>query len=297
MEPMEQQVSVEQERQSRAAMPAARPAEGDVAKSQRLVTIITRTVEDEVIPRLVRSLGGVAASPATAKLVKPPSPLTGVEVAELVRLVMAQEEARSVAFVEALHHRGIPAETLYLDLLAPTARQLGQMWTDDECDFTEVTVGLFLLQNALRELGATFQADAATDAVAPRALLVPLPGEQHTFGLSMVFDFFRRAGWNAWTGPVESDGELATMVRSSWFDVVGFSLACDEQLGDAVKAIRLVRKASRNPDVAIMVGGPGFATNPALAALVEADGTAVDGRQAVEQANALFALARSRRCS
>ena len=295
MEPMEQHVAVEQGRQGRTANAPGRAADLDIAKNDRLVTIITRTVEEEVIPRLVRSLGGAVTAPAA--LAPPRSAVTGADVAELVRLVMAQEEAKSIGFVEALHQRGIAAETLYLDLLAPTARHLGQMWTDDECDFTEVTIGLFLLQNALRELGATFQPDAGTDAIAPRALLVPLPGEQHTFGLSMVFDFFRRAGWNAWSGPVESDSQLDGMVRNAWFDVIGFSLACDEQLSDAVKAIRLVRKASRNPDVAIMVGGPGFATNPALAALVEADGTAVDGRQAVEQANALLALARSRGCS
>ncbi|MDH5177200.1 MAG: cobalamin B12-binding domain-containing protein [Gammaproteobacteria bacterium] len=27
-----------------------------------------------------------------------------------------------------------------------------------------------------------------------RALLIPMPGEQHTFGLMIVADFFRRAG-------------------------------------------------------------------------------------------------------
>jgi methanogenic corrinoid protein MtbC1 len=213
----------------------------------------------------------------------------------LVSLVTAREEAKAIAFIEGLHAGGIPVEMLYLDLLAPVARQLGQMWTDDDCDFTDVTIGLFLLQNALRELGAAFQSDLATDAMAPRALLVPLPGEQHTFGLSMVFDFFRRAGWNAWSGPIDSDAVLADMVQNSWFDVVGFSLACDEQLDDARRAIRLVRKQSRNPNVAVMVGGPGFAINPALAALVGADGTAIDGLQAVQQARALVTLATSRR--
>ena len=113
----------------------------------------------------------------------------------------------------------------------------------------------------------------------------------------MVYDFFRRAGWNAWSGPVSSESELITMVRHTNFDMVGFSLACDEQLQDASRAIRLVRQASRNREVAIMVGGPGLAANPALAAQVGADGTAVDGRQAVVQANALLALAASRRCS
>ncbi len=271
-------------RRKRVAAPAA---------NARLLEILTQTVELEVIPRLLRALRGEGSAEPTS--IRPPSLVSGHHVSQLVSLVTAREEAKAIAFVEALHADGIPVEMLYLDLLAPTARQLGQMWEEDECDFTDVTIGLFLLQNTLRELGAAFQSDLATDALAPRALLVPLPGEQHTFGLSMVFDFFRRAGWNAWSGPIDSDAVLTDMVQNSWFDVVGFSLACDEQLDDARRAIRMVRKHSRNPNVAVMVGGPGFAANPALAALVGADGTAIDGQQAVQQARALVTLATSRR--
>ncbi len=263
------------------------------APHARVLEIMTHTVEKDVIPRLLHSLRG--EHPVERPAISAPSPVSSEQIAQLAALVTAREEARAIAFVEALHVAGVPAETLYLDLLAPTARQLGQMWTDDDCDFTDVTIGLFLLQNALRELGATFQCGGATDATALRALLVPLPGEQHTFGLSMVFDFFRRAGWNAWSGPVESDAELSGLVSNAWFDLVGFSLACDEQLDDVRQVIRLVRRHSRNPDVPVMVGGPGFAANPALAALVGADGTAVDGLQAVQQAKALVTLARSRR--
>ena len=168
---------------------------------------------------------------------------------------------------------------------------------DDDCDFTDVTVGLFLLQSSLRDLGASQRDNAALNPAAPRILLVPLPREQHTFGLSMVYDFFRRAGWNAWSGTIESEAELAGMVRESWFDIVGFSLPCDEQLNDARAMIQMVRAASMNPGVAVMVGGPGFAANPDLAATIGADGTAVDGRQAVRAADALLALAAGRQWS
>ena len=274
-------------------IPAGRKRVAAPAANARLLEILAQTVEMEVIPRLVRALRG--EEPGEQLSTRPPSLVTAEHVSQLVALVTAREEAKAITFVEALHAGGVPVEMLYLDLLAPTARQLGQMWNDDECDFTDVTIGLFLLQNALRELGAAFHHDLATDALAPRALLVPLPGEQHTFGLSMVFDFFRRAGWNAWSGPIESDAVLAEMVGNAWFDVVGFSLACDEQLDEARRVIRLVRKHSRNSDVAVMVGGPGFAANPALAALVGADGTAIDGQQAVQQARALVTLATSRR--
>ena len=296
MEPMRQQLFDEQGRLAgqgtHPVPPSAMRAEAeDHARRQ---AILEQTVAQDVIPRLL-----LARRAEVAEVIAPIARLavTDAHVAELVSLVLKREEAKATAYVETLHAAGHEAEALYLDLLAPTARQLGQLWTDDDCDFTDVTVGLFLLQNTLRELGASHRDNAALNPAAPRILLVPLPREQHTFGLSMVYDFFRRAGWNAWSGTVESESELAGMVRESWFDIVGFSLPCDEQLDDARAMIRMVRDASRNPAVAIMVGGPGFSANPDLAATIGADGTAIDGRQAVRAADALLALAAGRQCS
>ena len=179
-------------------------------------------------------------------------------------------------------------EQLLLDLLAPAARTLGAMWENDTCDFTAVTSGLWRLQSAMRALASV---EIVPPVNAPRIVLVPLPGEDHTFGLSMVYEFFRRAGWNAWTGPVENRAALRSLVRARPVAVLGFSLACDDRLDDARAEIAAVRRASRNPDIAIMVGGPGFTDNPALAAAVGADATARDGQDAVLQATALLAQA------
>jgi len=251
-------------------------------------SILTRTVELDVIPRLLIA-HPVPTPPAVDMLV------TVLHVTDLVGLVLSRGEPEAVAFVEAMHGQGAAAESLYLDLLAPAARRLGEMWEDDTCDFTEVTIGLWRLQNAMRELSPSFLRSANTRSNGPRVLLVPLPGEDHTFGLSMVYEFFCRAGWNAWSGPVESSADLRGLVRREWVEVIGFSLACDEKL-DAVRTeIRSVRRASMNPGLAVLVGGPGFTANPCLAAEVGADGTAIDGRQAVLQAQLLVDLATKRR--
>ncbi len=249
---------------------------------QQRRAILTRTVELDVIPRLLM------AHPAAL-------PVTAVHVADLVGLVLSRGELEAVAFVEGMHDQGAAAESLYLDLLAPAARRLGEMWEDDTCDFTEVTIGLWRLQNAMRELSPSFLCSPDDRSNGPRVLLVPLPGEARTFGLSMVYEFFRRAGWNAWSGPVGSSADLRSLVRREWVEVIGFSLACDEKL-DVVRAeIRSVRRASMNPGLGVLVGGPGFTANPLLSAEVGADGTATDGRQAVLQAQALVDSAVKRR--
>ncbi len=296
METMRQQLTDEQ---GRTAPRLSRPAAGEhaaPASDPRVMALVERAVELEVIPRLLLARRTQAALERHHAGPAVPA-ITGEQVGQLVRLLLAHDEAVSISYVMALHKAAIPAETLHLDLLAPAARQLGQMWMDDDCDFTDVTIGLLMLQNALRELGSAPGNAAPIDSNALRALLVPLPGEQHTFGLTMVADFFRRAGWHAWSAPVESDSDLATMVAHGWFDVVGFSLLCDEHLDAARRAIELVRRVSLNPDVVVLVGGAGFIADPTLAVSIGADGTATDGLGAVQQAGALVARIASRRCA
>lgn len=262
----------------------ARAARADAGERR---AILTRTVEADVIPELLalhRAPGGMGPLPA----VQPE------HVAQLVNLVLAQDESAVLAFVGALHERGVSHEVLCLDLLAPAARRLGEMWETDDCDFAEVSIGSWRLHAAMRALARAQQASGPATTGA-RVLLMPLPGEQHTFGLSMVHDFFVRAGWDAWTGTVNDSAALHGMVRDQWVAVLGFSLASDEKL-DALRAeIVRVRAASRNQDLLVMVGGPGFSADPALAEAVGADGTATDGLQAVQAAARLVANGKQRR--
>ena len=247
--------------------------------------ILARTVELDVIPRLLQVRPPVLPVAALAAV-------TETHVAELAALTLGANEAASAAFVAALREEGFAAQALYLNLLTPVARRLGEWWERDVCDFTQVTTGLWRLQAAMRDLSPAFLGSANVAAAPrrarPRILLVPLPGEQHTFGLSMVHEFFSRAGWNAWSGPLDSRGELGATVRRQWVDVVGFSMACDERLETARAEIAAVRLASRNPGLAVLVGGPPFVASPGLAACIGADGTATDGLQAVAAANALL---------
>ena len=129
---------------------------------------------------------------------------------------------------------------------------------------------------------------AGRRTTARSGLLVAGPGEQHTFGLAMVTAFFRRAGWVIWSGAPSSPADLLSIVRGNWFQMIGFSLAYEGKLDALRAAIRGVRQASRNPCIRIMVGGPVFIEHPEFVAQIGADAMAVDGQQAVMQAEALL---------
>jgi MerR family transcriptional regulator, light-induced transcriptional regulator len=123
-----------------------------------------------------------------------------------------------------------------------------------------------------------------------RILLLPAPGEQHTLGLAMVAEFFRRAGWSVVGDEAARTSDPAALVRGEWFDVVGISAGSDARLDWLKAGIGAVRNASRNRAVRVIVGGPPFTANPAMAQEVGADGTAVDGQQAPKIAEQLLQM-------
>ncbi len=269
-----------------AAAPRVPAAQARRSGRHSVQSVLAASLRDDVLPRLV-----LAHRAMTAAVI----PLSGSApawtdaVVELSRLAMAQDSAAATAFADRLLDDGMTVEDIYLDVLAPTARRLGALWAEDGCDIADVTLGVWRLHDVLRSLRPRFQAEASTNHGRP-ILRLPAPGETHSFGLAMVSDFFVRAGWNVSGGPLTADRDLAEWVGQVWFAVVGFSVGCDASLDALSAGIRIVRRFSRNRSVRVMVGGPIFALHPEMAARVGADATAVDGRQAVAQANCLVSL-------
>jgi len=248
---------------------------------------LARTIELEIIPRLM-----LAHRTAPEPLSRPAGPgdaITPDDIKKFAKLVLSHEEDIAFASIEGLRARGISIDRIFVDLLAPTARHLGELWDEDLCNFTDVTVGLGRLQRVLRELSPALGHSVEHPSQGRRVLLLPSPGEQHTFGLVMVAEFFRRAGWDV-TGGAWVDGvDAATLVTSEWFDVLGFSLGAEVHLPQLAASISAVRHATCNRALRILVGGPLFGLHPEFVGQVGADGMTIDGREAPSLAEGLIA--------
>lgn len=242
---------------------------------------LARTIETEIIPRLM--LLHQQADEAAAVADGGPRP-SAEQVADFTALVMAGDAAVVFAFVQLLLGAGISLEAVYLDLLSPVARRLGELWEQDRCDFGDVTVGLWRLQQLVYELEPGFRQEQRGSPQGRRILLMPAPGDQHTFGLFMVGEFFLRAGWNVHTEPDSTLHRVVQLARDNWFDIAGFSAGAEVRLDTLVDCIRALRRSSRNPSIHVMVGGPIFLKQPELVAVVGADGMAADARAAVQHA-------------
>lgn len=220
-----------------------------------------------------------AVSVPPAKYSRP----TAGEVAEFVGLLLAHDVTVASSYIEGLCVQGLSLESIFLDLLSPSARLLGKLWEEDICDFTDVTIALSRLQQLLRELGKTFEVEGEIERAPVRrsALLMACPGDQHTFGVFIVQEFFRRAGWEVAGGAVGSFDELLGMVKNERYDVVGLSVSNEASVEALEAMIQRIRKVALSPGIRVLVGGRFFLEHPECVTRVGADATAEDGRQAV----------------
>lgn len=277
----------------------AQPAEGTVwesveaahADSRQRIAQIARTLETQIIPRLVDTLGEVPAAMPHRRHGEHGEP--GLpDVPRFVQIVLGGDDAEVTAAARRWHRLSGSVTSVYLDLLAPAARELGAMWEEDRCDFASVTIALGRLQQLLRVWSPAFGREVPHAANDRRILLAQHPLEQHRFGLAMVAEFFRRSGWEVLGGP-GGDGmderALDDAIQHEWFDAVGFSIGSELRLEWLTLRVAQLRRLSRNRGVVVLVGGPLATLNPEALRRIGADAIGHDGARAPEQAEGLLA--------
>lgn len=259
-----------------------------------LSAMLRKTIESEVIPRLMllnqshlRVVSAASAEQQTHVAITPEAVLEFAHA--LIRLPPADAVKRGREYLS----RGVSSERLLLDLLAPAARALGDMWTEDEASFTEVSAGLSRLHQLLRMISEPGQ--SPDEGECGHILLASMPGDRHVFGLAMVEEFFRDAGWSVVMLSSVNKAAILDAVSSAHFEVVGLSLAREELQSELSSLIDTIRRDSLNRGLRVLVGGPVFLNHPERCAAVGADATAADGRQAVIEARSLLRLSAAMR--
>ena len=244
-------------------------------------------LQSEIIPSLVASKdkeSRYAAGGAMSEYTP-----SAEQVYDFALLCLNTDLCKAEAFVQDLLNNGKSAESVYLNLFAPAARQLGALWEEDVCNFIQVTIGLVQIQTITRKLGNSFNEKRTFGACAEKALFAPLPGSQHTLGVLMVSEFFRKEGWHVWMELGHAESDLLTTIADEWFDVIGLSIGSDAELDDLSGLIGRIRAASNNPSVFVMIGGPAIHGRTDLSNRFGADAFAADAASAVELARELLA--------
>lgn len=242
-----------------------------------------QVLEAQIMPRLLQVTRQDAEQSIQALGVGP----SAADVEAFSELCAAGDRKACHALIQRLRGEGLQPEHLLVELVAPAARRLGQRWDEDSLDFTSVTVGLVLMHELVHDFGYEIHDGPQESGTVRRVMLASAPGSQHVLGLSIVSEFFRKAGWQVVLEVSPSSAELCRAVGNEWFDLVGLSVALDSQLPELPGLVSRLRKDSRNPQIPVMLGGPIFLMRELNAQQLGAQAICLDARESISIATAL----------
>ena len=252
-------------------------------------------IQNLVIPRLIadRQEPGYRLSeqnPSPQHISGTSGTITPQDVEEFSLLSTRSDARELLDFVDKCLANGSSVDSIYVDLLAPTARRLGEYWESDERDFVDVTMGLWRIQEILRELTLRIPPPAVAGFGQRSALFSTMPGEQHSFGTLMIAECFYRAGWDADIMIEPSQSELIGKFAGRHYDLIGLTVSLDCPKATLSGLVSAIRSVSSNPATRIMMGGRVINDDPGLIEECGADATAADAPSAVILADLLVPL-------
>jgi len=257
------------------------PASAIFATTRRpLESRLEHVIEIEIGPRLVLVHHDCPVLP-------PHRRPTLEEIETLARLSIGSDEAALFEHFERVKAQEHPLATLLTFFIAPAALHLGEMWQQDLCDFFDVTLGVGRLQMLMNRVELPVIAQKKDGD--RRALLIAMPGETHILGLRMVGKLMDALGWDVMFEEQRSAEDCAQTAAEKWIGVVGVTVGLPSGLERAARTIAIVRDASINRNLAVLVGGNAFTDHPEFVAQVGADAGGFDAPTAVVLASQLLA--------
>jgi methanogenic corrinoid protein MtbC1 len=255
--------------------------------SAEMMLWLNKTIESEIIPRLlmghkVELSSELAADKAGELEVKQ------TEIVDFCQILIDGPIEDCFSFIECMQKSGHSLISLYVNLIPASTRRLQELWENDENSFTEVTLALGRAQNLIHQLSPIFVDQSNLSDYQGSALLINVPGSQHTLGILMLGEFFKLAGWNAAVEIEISSDELLDRIRSQACDLVGISVSTEAQWDTMESLLKEIKKIPKNKDVLTMVGGPLFDYKPELVSACSADVCALTAEEAIKKASALL---------
>jgi methanogenic corrinoid protein MtbC1 len=249
---------------------------------------ILSIVESQIIPGLLNSerIRRPHLSLVSSSHAKP----SQQEIEVFIDLCVSESSKDAQSFVDDFLDAGLSTEDVFLNLIAPAARNLGSEWDDDRMDFSQVNLGLVRLHSIANEIRFTSKSDQFAKAKARRVMIASAPGSMHMLGTTIVADFFRKEDWQVVVAISSSANELVQTVSNEWFDALGLSLSIDQQLTGLADLIDQFKNLSLNPRMVVMLGGPIFSAKKLDANDFGANGICDNAKHAVSLAVSLLPI-------
>lgn len=248
-------------RRAKAAMRLTRTALPDAA---------VHLLAEEVVTRLVTRLQPHTGQPEL------PQP---ADIALFCDALLSADADGGAEIIRQARREGMDTETVYLGYIAGAARYLGRLWEDDRVSFLDVSLAASRIFGIMRLLRYEIANARKLSPLTQHAMFACVPGESHTFGITMAADMFRARDWRVelCTG-MDHDG-LVQAAGQRPFSLIGLSAGNTDKalaLARLIVALRITQ-----PQGFIMVGGPIVEQMPGLNAMIAADAVITNATDAM----------------
>jgi len=241
--------------------------------------LIADALANEIIPNIVSSKVAMSSQ-------KPYTPLSNKRreqfLADFCDVLISADKDNAMRMTEEVLRGGISVTDLFLGVYTDSARLLGEMWVKDICSFGDVTIGLTILHDLVRQNIQPLGAELEQTRHETFICLSPIPGQEHVFGTFMLEAFLLAKGHNVETSLAQTREVFLNNIATNKYSIIALSVAEDNQVKACKQLIQSIRNMSFNQDITILVGGYPFIQNDGLYLDVGADATADNALQALE---------------
>lgn len=177
---------------------------------------------------------------------------------ELCCQLMRNGLYRNASILDELTDSGMTDRGLYLDVLASTARHMGELWDDDRASFLYVQCAMRRIESNLR--AGMPPEPTRVDNLQRNAIFATLPNESHTIGLGMAASIQRSKGWNIRILRQMATRPLVNAIQEAEATILGISIGTSKSVRALYALVDLVK--ARRPDIRILVSGSLVAMDP-----------------------------------
>jgi len=267
-----------EDRVANAPSPAFAPAVGHYHRSRANIRRLSELLPQELVVNLAREVILRVASKTPAEDV------AQQDLQTLCDALISDDEQAAAKIIFDLRAEGMKPNQIYLKKLAAAARMLGEKWESDELSFAQVTVGTVRIFAIMRSMRHLFEPDVSV--LDKTAVFAAVPGEDHTLGVQMAADLFRKDGWEIELKLGLDQNQLVEEIEKSPSRIVGLSFGGEHSI-DALSRLVVALQICR-PQVKVFVCGSSIDAALPILSLMELDGIATSAEEAQSQMTAMW---------
>ncbi len=207
---------------------------------------------------------------------------------EYLGLLLAANRNDALRVVLDAVNAGIAIESIYLDVIQPTQRELGLLWQAGKISVAQEHYCTAATQFVMAQLHPYFVTTTASE----RTLVATCVGDElHEVGLRIVADLFEMNGWNTiYLGANTTPDSIAETIASNGAHALAVSITMTQHLFELADVISVVRAHQACDRVKVLVGGYPFNVDPFLWRRLDVDASATDAKLAIRVVNQLVGL-------